>query len=139
MPAARPLQLGALHRRPQRAFGKRRAARRLRARRLRRVAAGRIRPADLVFHWARAARDKVLPAVNRRHFLQLGSALALAPRFALAQAPYVLKAAPAVQHLVGAANPATRVWAYNGTVPGPLLRFRQGERLRIEVQNTDRK
>jgi FtsP/CotA-like multicopper oxidase with cupredoxin domain len=73
--------------------------------------------------------------VNRRHFLQLGSALALAPRFALAQAPYVLKAAPAVQHLVGAANPATRVWAYNGTVPGPLLRFRQGERLRIEVQN----
>jgi FtsP/CotA-like multicopper oxidase with cupredoxin domain len=27
------------------------------------------------------------------------------------------------------------VWAYGGTVPGPELRYRQGERLRIEVEN----
>jgi FtsP/CotA-like multicopper oxidase with cupredoxin domain len=73
--------------------------------------------------------------MNRRDFLQLSSALALAPRFAGAQDAYRLKAAPAVQHMVGAEHPPTQVWAYNGTVPGPLLRYRQGERLRIEVEN----
>jgi FtsP/CotA-like multicopper oxidase with cupredoxin domain len=37
--------------------------------------------------------------------------------------------------LVGAAYPETAVWAYNGTVPGPAIRARQGERLRIYVEN----
>ena len=41
----------------------------------------------------------------------------------------------ATQKLVGAAHPATEVWAFEGRVPGPELRFRQGERLRVEVQN----
>ncbi|MDH4324282.1 MAG: multicopper oxidase domain-containing protein, partial [Betaproteobacteria bacterium] len=31
--------------------------------------------------------------------------------------------------------PATGVWAYNGTVPGPVLRARQGDRLRVHVEN----
>jgi FtsP/CotA-like multicopper oxidase with cupredoxin domain len=31
--------------------------------------------------------------------------------------------------------PATGVWAYNGSVPGPILRARQGDRLRVHVQN----
>jgi len=76
---------------------------------------------------------------GRREFM--GSALALGalgvsglPR-AQDAAPRVLRAAPATRHLVGAANPATPVWAYDGTVPGPLLRYRQGDRLRIEVAN----
>jgi len=30
---------------------------------------------------------------------------------------------------------ATGVWAYNGAVPGPILRARQGDRLRVHVQN----
>jgi FtsP/CotA-like multicopper oxidase with cupredoxin domain len=46
-----------------------------------------------------------------------------------------LRIAPARQALVGAGNPVTPVWAYDGTVPGPELRYRQGERLRIEVEN----
>ncbi len=46
-----------------------------------------------------------------------------------------MRIAPARQSLVGAAHPATDVWAYNGSVPGPELRFKQGERLRIEVEN----
>ena len=77
--------------------------------------------------------------MNRRRFLQLaaGSAAAgLAPRLAVAQgAVRALRAAPAEQLLVGAANPKTSLWAYGGSVPGPELRFRQGERLRIEVEN----
>src|SRR5690606_12053344 len=37
--------------------------------------------------------------------------------------------------LVGDPYPETDVWGYEGTVPGPQLRFRQGERLRIELEN----
>jgi FtsP/CotA-like multicopper oxidase with cupredoxin domain len=74
--------------------------------------------------------------MDRRAFLAASAATALAPRVALAQ-PRVknFRLATARQSLVGAAHPATEVWAYNGTVPGPVLRYRQGERLRIEVEN----
>jgi FtsP/CotA-like multicopper oxidase with cupredoxin domain len=37
--------------------------------------------------------------------------------------------------LVGGRHPETAVWAYNGTVPGPEIRVRQGERLRVAVEN----
>ena len=37
--------------------------------------------------------------------------------------------------LGGTGHPATAVWAYEGTVPGPELRLRQGERLRVTVEN----
>jgi FtsP/CotA-like multicopper oxidase with cupredoxin domain len=46
-----------------------------------------------------------------------------------------LSAAPATVQLVPQAYPATDVWAYNGTIPGPVLRVRQGDRLRVRVQN----
>ena len=71
--------------------------------------------------------------MNRRQFLSLG-ALALAPGVVAAQQK-ILRIAPGRQSLVGAGNPDTAVWTYNGAVPGPELRFRQGERLRIEVEN----
>jgi FtsP/CotA-like multicopper oxidase with cupredoxin domain len=38
-------------------------------------------------------------------------------------------------HLVGGSHPQTAVWAYNDRVPGPAIRVRQGERLRITVDN----
>jgi FtsP/CotA-like multicopper oxidase with cupredoxin domain len=74
--------------------------------------------------------------MDRRAFLAASAATALAPCVVLAQ-PRVnkLRLADARQSLVGAAHPATDVWAYNGTVPGPVLRYRQGDRLRIEVEN----
>jgi FtsP/CotA-like multicopper oxidase with cupredoxin domain len=37
--------------------------------------------------------------------------------------------------LVGAPHPDTDVWTYDGTVPGPELRLRQGDRLRVIVEN----
>src|ERR1044071_4225136 len=73
----------------------------------------------------------------RRRFLAAGAAVTLAPwlpTYASLQ-PRALKIAAARQKLVGDANPATEVWAYEGRVPGPELRFKQGERLRIVVQN----
>jgi FtsP/CotA-like multicopper oxidase with cupredoxin domain len=78
----------------------------------------------------------MIPA--RRRFLAGNAAIGLAaclPRAAYAAQPRTLRLAHATRNLVGAPNPATAVWAYNGTVPGPELRFRQGERLRIEVEN----
>lgn len=62
------------------------------------------------------------------------AALACAPRLGFAQAGR-LKLAVARQNLVGAPHPATEVWTYNGSVPGPELRFKQGARLRLEVEN----
>ena len=37
--------------------------------------------------------------------------------------------------LVGAPHPETSIWGYEGQVPGPVLRIRQGERLRVAVEN----
>jgi FtsP/CotA-like multicopper oxidase with cupredoxin domain len=46
-----------------------------------------------------------------------------------------LVAAPARVQLVPAEYPATEAWTYNGALPGPVLRTRQGDRLRVHVQN----
>ena len=72
--------------------------------------------------------------MNRRQFLATGAALALGPRMAFSE-PIKLRLARARQPLVGSGYPATDVWAYNGSVPGPELRFRQGDRLAISVEN----
>ena len=72
--------------------------------------------------------------MNRRQFLAF-AALAAAWPGAQAREARLLRAAPARQALVGAGLPDTAVWAYDGGVPGPELRYRQGERLRIEVEN----
>ena len=77
--------------------------------------------------------------VSRRGALRLMGAAAAASavaRGARAQSgERVLTAAPATVNLVGDAYPATSVWAYEGTVPGPELRFRQGDRLRVALHN----
>jgi FtsP/CotA-like multicopper oxidase with cupredoxin domain len=46
-----------------------------------------------------------------------------------------LVAAPAQTRLAGGKHPETAVWAYNGAVPGPKIRVRQGDRVRIAVEN----
>jgi len=46
-----------------------------------------------------------------------------------------IRAAPARVWLVVEPHPGTEVWSYNGTVPGPELRVKQGARLRVEVEN----
>lgn len=76
--------------------------------------------------------------MRRRDFLRaavLAAATPLAGRAAGGTPERRLRLAPARASLVGAAQPATEVWAYNASVPGPELRFSQDERLRIEVDN----
>jgi len=81
-------------------------------------------------------------ALSRRAMLQATAAAALAvagrpARFAAAAAPseYRLTAAPGRAALVGAPYPDTAVWAYDGRVPGPEIRVRRGDRLRVSVEN----
>ncbi|MDH5245059.1 MAG: multicopper oxidase family protein [Betaproteobacteria bacterium] len=80
------------------------------------------------------------PDPVRRRLLQAAAAGSLLGRAALARAqaapdPVKLRAAPVRVALLGAPYPDTDVWAYNGTVPGPLLRLRQGDTLRVSVAN----
>jgi FtsP/CotA-like multicopper oxidase with cupredoxin domain len=78
-------------------------------------------------------------ALTRRSFLGAAAlaGAAFLPSAARARTTktYRLDAAPARAAIVGPGQPETDVWTYNGTVPGPVLRFRQGERARIEVRN----
>jgi FtsP/CotA-like multicopper oxidase with cupredoxin domain len=46
-----------------------------------------------------------------------------------------LAAKLAVVNLTANGRPDTAVWAYDGTVPGPEIRVRQGDRLRVVVSN----
>ncbi len=73
--------------------------------------------------------------VSRRQFLAASAAFgALGP---------AARAQPAGKQLIPGPSRAaivpgqreTEVWAYNDSVPGPTLRFRQGERARILVEN----
>ena len=62
----------------------------------------------------------------------------LGPRALRAAAPadaVRLVTAPGHASIAGTEYPDTAVWSYNGTVPGPEIRLRQGERLRAVVEN----
>lgn len=82
------------------------------------------------------------PTIDRRELL-LGSASFAAAGWlpsnalgvALSTREFTLVAAPARALLGGPTHPETDVWCYNGRTPGPELRVRQGERIRVAVEN----
>ncbi|WP_245258130.1 multicopper oxidase family protein [Afipia sp. 1NLS2] len=80
-------------------------------------------------------------AISRRGLLLAGTGLALTtsslPWRARAAAPGDIRitAGPSRASLAGAGHPRAEVWAYNGAVPGPVVRLRQGEPARILVEN----
>jgi FtsP/CotA-like multicopper oxidase with cupredoxin domain len=84
--------------------------------------------------------SRILP-FSRRSFLAAGGGAAIGaflptwPGRAASSAKYDLVARPGHAPLVGAPYPETAVWSYNGAVPGPEIRVRQGERLRVAVEN----
>jgi FtsP/CotA-like multicopper oxidase with cupredoxin domain len=79
--------------------------------------------------------------LTRRQFARVcaaSAALALAPPGDGARAAtkrYRLRPRPALVPLLGPDAPETRVWGYDGRVPGPEIRLRRGQRLRVEVEN----
>lgn len=79
------------------------------------------------------------PALSRRGFLAgsaaAGAAFSLQPAWADTQRAFTLRAAPGRARLVPEPWGESDVWCYGGTVPGPEIRVRQGDRLRIAVEN----
>ena len=67
----------------------------------------------------------------------LATAAPLLPRTAAAarKREFTLTAAEAVLPIVGRNYPDTAVWAYDETVPGPEIRVRQGETIRVVARN----
>ena len=84
----------------------------------------------------------LLPAMSRRRFVvgatSLVTGAVMAPVSAHATEwtkEFDLTAMPGRAALVGPPYSDTAVWSYNGSVPGPTVRARQGDRIRIAVGN----
>lgn len=85
-----------------------------------------------------------MPALTRRAFVASAAAWAASAILPLRRQPGAnaaamrevrLRAAPGRVPLVPEPLGETSAWCYNGAVPGPQIRVRQGERLRVEVEN----
>lgn len=78
-------------------------------------------------------------ALTRRDFLAGSAAtcaaLSAPPAWAASLHDFTLRAAPGRARLVPEPWGESDVWSYDGAVPGPEIRVRQGDRLRIEVEN----
>ena len=78
---------------------------------------------------------------NRRSFLTGAAALSISAgitgrqAFGSLPAPVAIAAGPATARLAGAASKPAEVWAYNGAVPGTVLRARQGQPFAARLQN----
>ncbi len=74
--------------------------------------------------------------MNRRHFLASASATAVMPlpSFA-AQETVRLRAEAVTQQILPDGDGATSMLGFNGSMPGPELRVRRGERVSIDVEN----
>ncbi|KKX29450.1 multicopper oxidase family protein [Rhizobium sp. LC145] len=79
--------------------------------------------------------------ISRRSFLLAGGGLAAAgllrswPVRSADIQELRIAAVPARAPLTGETHPDTEVWAYDAKVPGPVLRLRQGDPVRIVVEN----
>ena len=87
--------------------------------------------------------SRSIVAPTRRRFLAGAGAAALLSGLGTAfpgplraePREFRLRAASGKSRLVPAPYPDTAVWSYGGTVPGPEIRVRQGERVRVVVEN----
>jgi FtsP/CotA-like multicopper oxidase with cupredoxin domain len=79
-------------------------------------------------------------AISRRSFVAgaAAAAVSLARAACAASIPireFKLIATPGRWPIVGKPHPDTEVWCYGGRIPGPEIRMRQGEPVRIIVEN----
>ena len=77
--------------------------------------------------------------INRRLFL-VGTTASGLLNFshavsARANQDYRLIAKPSVAQLLESPEPETKIWGYNGKVPGPVIRIKKGSEVSIEVVN----
>ncbi len=85
------------------------------------------------FHWQPSRRAVLAGALGSAALLAGGRWPALAADRAR---EFALNVGPAEAQIAPSPAPATRIWAFNGALPGPEIRVRQGERLRVTVTNT---
>lgn len=81
-------------------------------------------------------------SVSRRELLLAGAGVVAVsvmlrppPGLAAAASDYEITPGPGRALLKGEAGPSTNVWAYNTRIPGPDVRIRQGQPVRIVVEN----
>ncbi len=79
---------------------------------------------------------------TRRHFLKSASALTLSTAFSPFSKPVMaedgfleISAGPSKQKLYRDDGVASDLWTYNGTSPGPEIRVKRGERVRVRFTN----
>ena len=80
------------------------------------------------------------PAINRRSFLAGGVSVVVAASFpsrahSSPTGEFSIVAKSGRVAIVGKSHPPTDVWCYGDRVPGPEIRVRQGEPVRIVVRN----
>jgi FtsP/CotA-like multicopper oxidase with cupredoxin domain len=78
--------------------------------------------------------------LTRRNFLASGIAASVIPLLARHSAAAtdgfrVLTLKSGDVRLLGAGEPSTPIWGYDGQVPGPLLRVKRGEEVKVRVMN----
>ena len=86
-----------------------------------------------------AMRATFTTSLSRRRFLAGSAALAVAPKLALANnpgdAPFDLVAGTSAHPIRGTEHPPVPLWTFNQSSPGPTLRIRRGETLRVRLAN----
>ncbi|TIM20650.1 MAG: multicopper oxidase family protein, partial [Mesorhizobium sp.] len=81
-----------------------------------------------------------VPALTRRTFLASAAAVSagvvLPPRSdAAGLREFRIRAGPGRAQIAPEPHGDTPIWCYDGSLPGPEIRIRQGERLRVAVEN----
>ena len=82
-----------------------------------------------------------VPITRRRVLAAVGVSIAACALPAVGRAQpqadgfRILRARPGQAHLRGSEQTPTRIWGYDGVAPGPTLRVRQGEELRVRLVN----
>lgn len=74
-------------------------------------------------------------ALSRRDFLVAATTTTLLPTHLRAQ-PFMLTAEPVTAQILPEGDNATAMLGFNGSTPGPVLRFKQGARLDLRFQNS---
>jgi len=84
------------------------------------------------FRWHPSRRAVLAGALGSAALLAGGRWPALAADGAR---EFALNIGPAEAQIAPSPAPTTRIWSYNGALPGPELRVGQGERLHVTVTN----
>ncbi|PTX56086.1 FtsP/CotA-like multicopper oxidase with cupredoxin domain [Litoreibacter ponti] len=74
-------------------------------------------------------------SLSRRSFLASSAAALWLPRAGLAASPAILRAAPVTAQILPEGDGVTEMLGYNGSTPGPELRYRQGDTLDLRFEN----